>query len=176
MLDAARSELLVIDLQTRLLPAIDGAAAILGNAVRLTTAARRLGIPVTFTEQYPRGLGPTAAELAPEPDRTLAKLCFDALADPAIAARLDPSDRTLVLAGCEAHVCVLQTALSLCARGRSVALVADATGSRSPANHRAALDRLARHGVELVTTEMVIFEWLGTAENPAFRELMALVK
>lgn len=102
---------------------------------------------------------------------------FDASADPAIAARLDAlSGRTLILAGCEAHVCVLQTALALLARGHPVAMVADAVGSRTSANHRAGLDRAARHGAEIVTTEMVLFEWLGTAAHPAFRDLMALVK
>lgn len=176
MLDAAHSALLVIDLQARLLPAIDGGAEVLRNAVRLTAAARRLDVPVTFTEQNPRALGPTDPALAPAPDSVLSKMEFDALANPAIAARFDAFHRTLILAGAEAHVCVLQTALALRARGHAVAMVADATGSRTPANHRAALDRLARHGVEIVTTEMVIFEWLGTAANPAFRELMALVK
>ena len=74
------------------------------------------------------------------------------------------------------HVCVLQTVLGLLAAGRDVAVVADATGSRSPANREAALARMARHGADLVTTEMAIFEWLGRADHPGFREVIGLVR
>ena len=81
-----------------------------------------------------------------------------------------------MLAGCESHVCVLQTALGLLRAGRRVVVVQDAVGSRQAASVRAALDRLARHGADLVTTEMALFEWLGTAEHPRFREAVALIK
>ncbi|NCU19993.1 isochorismatase family protein [Candidatus Falkowbacteria bacterium] len=174
-LDAARSGLLVIDLQARLMPAIAQGATVALNARRLLTAARRLDVPVLFTEQNPRGLGATLPELAPAAAETAHKMTFDALRAPGIANRLDPS-RAMVVAGCEAHVCVLQTVLGLRARNRPVYVVADAVGSRSPENHRAALERMARHGAEVVTTEMVLFEWLGSADHPAFREIVALIK
>lgn len=87
-----------------------------------------------------------------------------------------PARSTIVLAGCEAHVCLLQTALELLDDEFDVCVVTDACGSRADRNRDAAFDRLAGAGVELVTTEMVLFEWLRSAEHPAFREVHALIK
>ena len=93
-----------------------------------------------------------------------------------LSTLLDKARPQLVLAGCEAHICVLQTALGLIDAGHEVIVVEDAVGSRRPENRLAALQRLARHGAEIVTTEMVIFEWLGAATNPAFKSALAIVK
>src|SRR5947209_5226593 len=82
---------------------------------------------------------------------------FSATAAPGLLEAL-PAGRELVVCGCEAHVCVLQTVLGLIAAGRRVWLVEDATGSRSPENRAAAIRRMAAHGAEVVTTEMVVFE------------------
>lgn len=169
------SALLAIDLQARLMPAIAGGDAVLRNVGRLVKAARRLAVPVLFTEQNPRGLGATAPELAPQPGEVAEKMSFDALRAAGLEGRLD-AERALVVAGCEAHVCVLQTVLGLLAAGRKVYVVADAVGSRDPENRRLALDRMARHGAEIVSTEMVLFEWLGDANHPDFREIVALIK
>jgi nicotinamidase-related amidase len=176
-LDPASSLLLLIDLQERLLPAIEGGAAVLANARRLLDAARLLGVPVLVTEQNPRGLGATvpdlagAATIAP----TIVKTSFDALRAPGLLERL-PEGVVPVVAGCEAHVCVLQTVLGLLdARGRAV-VVGDAVGSRRAESRDAALRRMERHGAEVVTAEMAIFEWLGTSDHPRFREALALVR
>lgn len=169
------SELLVIDFQARLMPAIADAATVLLNASRLATAARRLGVPMLFTEQNPRGLGATVPELAAPVGEVIGKMTFDALRTSGVVERLS-TDRAVVVVGCEAHVCVLQTVLGLLERGRRVFVVADAVGSRSHSNHSAAIARMQRHGAEIVTTEMVLFEWLGTSEHPAFREIVALIK
>lgn len=166
--------LVMVDFQARLMPAIADGAAVLVNARRLRDAAELLGVPAMFTEQSPAKLGPTVPELGPVVG-ALFKTAFDAGRDPGFGARL-PGRGTVVVAGCEAHVCVLQTALGLLDRGRRVAVVEDAVGSRTPANKAAALRRLAAHGVEIVTTEMAVFEWLGDATHPAFRDAMALVK
>ena len=174
-LDPARSRLLVIDLQARLMPAIEGAEAVIANAGRLVAAAGLLGVPVLHTEQNPRGLGPTVPGLGATSDTTLAKTNFDATREPGALERLAP-DRDLVVAGCEAHVCVLQTVLGLLAAGRRVHLVRDALGARRSESRETAILRMARHGAEVVTTEMVVFEWLGTSEHPRFREALALVK
>ena len=92
-------------------------------------------------------------------------------------AESEPEGRnTIVIAGCEAHVCLMQTALGLLEEEFDVWVVTDACSSRSERNRDAAFDRLAGAGAELVTTEMVAFEWLRTAEHPAFREMLALVK
>jgi nicotinamidase-related amidase len=167
--------LLVIDLQGRLMPAIHEGAVVVAQARRLVAAAGLLDVPMLFTEQHPRALGVTVAEFAVQPAQVLAKMTFDAVRAPGFGDRV-ADDRDLVIAGCEAHVCVLQTVLGLLGRGRRVYVVRDAIGSRVPASKEAAIDRMARHGAEVVTTEMVVFEWLGSAEHPRFREALALVK
>ncbi len=174
-LAATRSTLLMIDLQARLMPAINGGDAVLRNALRLVAAARLLAVPRLFTEQNPRGLGATVPELAAEPGELTEKMSFDATRAPGLLARLG-ADRAVVVAGCEAHVCVLQTVLGLRAAGRQAYVVADAVGSRDPENRRLALDRMARHGAEIVSTEMVLFEWLADASHPEFRRVQALIK
>jgi len=159
------------------MPAIAGADEVVANAGRLLAAAEELGVPVLSTEQNPKGLGPTVPELARPDDHhpVVAKMTFDSCLASGVMDGLPPGHH-IVVAGAEAHVCVLQTALGLLDRSRRVFVVADAVGSRRPENKKAALRRLERAGAEIVTTEMVIFEWLGSAENPAFKSVIALVK
>ena len=175
-LDRDRTTLLIVDFQQRLMPAIDGANGVLANAGRLIEAAKKFGVPAVVTEQYPRGLGPTVPELAIDGMPKLAKMDFD-------AARADgffellPKDRPdILVAGCEAHVCVLQTVLGLIDAGHTVYVVRDAIGSRRAESKEAAVERMRRHGAEIVTTEMALFEWLGTAADSRFREIVALIK
>ena len=176
-LDRSRSVLAVIDFQERLVPAIAGGDEVVANAVRLLSAAEQLGVPVLMTEQNPKGLGPTVSELTrPEGAvRVVAKMEFDACRARGVVDALPPGHH-IVVAGCEAHVCVLQTVLGLLDRSRRAYVVADAVGSRRPENKAAALARLDRAGAEIVTTEMVLFEWLGTAEDPSFKSVVGLVK
>ena len=124
---------------------------------------------MTTTEQDPAKLGPTVEPVA-------ALLPAPAVAKSAFAADLSFPTTTVVVCGCEAHVCVLQSVLALRATGHDVAVVADAVGSRSPHDRDAALARIRAHGVDVVTTEMVVFEWLGSSRNPAYREVQALIK
>ena len=176
-LDRSASTLLLVDFQARLMPAIADAERVLANAGRLLRAARLFDVPVVATEQNADGLGPTVAalELADEGVAVVHKMTFDACRASGFLERV-PVERTAVLAGCESHVCLLQTALGLLRAGRRVCVVRDAVGSRQVASVAAALDRLARHGAELVTAEMVVFEWLATAEHPRFREAIALIR
>lgn len=170
------SQVLVVDMQERLLPAMADGEEALRNAAILMQAAAILSVPVTLSEQYPQGLGRTVAELqglAP-PGSVFEKLEFSCLSNPALRARL--LGRTLILAGVEAHVCVLQTALAAVDSGQGVAVVVDAVASRRPASRDAALRRLEKAGVQLVTTEMAVFEWLGTKASPAFKEISRLVR
>jgi nicotinamidase-related amidase len=169
------SALLVVDFQQKLMPAIDGAAAAVANARRLMAAADLLGVPVLLTEQNARGLGPTVPELAGGGHTVFPKMSFDACRAPGFRDVL-PGRPDIVVAGCEAHVCVLQTVLGLLDLGRRVHLVVDAVASRRPLSKDTALHRLDRQGAQLVTTEMVLFEWLGNAEHPRFRDVLALVK
>jgi nicotinamidase-related amidase len=175
-LDRNSSLLLVIDFQTRLMPAIDGGPAAVANALRLLRAAEMLGVPMLFTEENPRGLGPTVPQLAPfAAGRTAPKMSFDACREIGFLDRLDGRPQ-IAIAGCEAHVCVLQTALGLLGAGKRVYLVRDAVGARRGESKETAIGRLERHGADIVTTEMVVFEWLGGAEDPAFRAALDLVR
>lgn len=174
LVTAENAMLVVIDLQARLMPAIHDGERVLLNASRLAEAARLLSIPLLITEQNPRGLGPTVPELA-NAGPVITKMSFDACGEPAFGdAVADAVD--LVVCGCEAHVCVGQTVLSLRARGRRVVVAADAIGSRAPESREIALRRMADHGAEIVTTEMVLFEWLRTAEHPQFRPVSKLIR
>lgn len=200
LIEASESQLVLVDYQTKLMPVIHEGASALANAVRLAKAANLLGLPVWGTEQNPDRLGPNDAELKSLCRTTLSKMHFSAVAD-GLADRLRPPPKqasgnarslpkhlqkpaapaaaernTLVVAGCEAHVCLLQTALELLEQEFDVWVVTDACSSRTERNRDAAFDRLAGAGAELVTTEMVIFEWVRTCEHPSFRAALALIK
>jgi nicotinamidase-related amidase len=176
LVSADSSALLLVDLQQRLMPAIHDGAAVVANAVRLAEGAALLEVPVCATEQNPDGLGGTVAELAAFPQLVLPKFTFGAVAEPGFDTLLPPGTEEIVVAGCEAHVCVLQTVLGLLAKRHRVLLVADAIGSRTPQNRSAAIDRMQRHGAEVVTTEMVLFEWLRDSQHPQFRAVQKLIK
>ncbi|PHM20854.1 MAG: isochorismatase [Curvibacter sp. PD_MW3] len=203
LLELEDSQLVLVDYQTRLMPAIHEGAAVLANAQRLAKMARLLQVPLWATEENPSALGPNVPELKTLIEqaggKTLAKMQFSAVEEglgemlrpPARApqgnARSLPkhlqkpaagpaSRNTVVIAGCEAHVCLLQTSLDLLEDEFDVWVVTDACGSRTERNRDAAFDRLAGAGAELVTTEMVAFEWLRSAEHPAFKDVLALVK
>ena len=183
IMDASLSSLVLIDFQPRLMAALAGADLVLKNARRLAKAAGLLGVPVYATEQNPEKLGPGDPELSGLADETFTKMCFGAAAT-GLGGRLrahDPAERaagrpSLVIAGCEAHICLLQTALQFKADGRDVFVVGDACGSRTEMSRQAAMDRLAAAGCEIATTEMVLFEWLATAEHPRFKAIQALIK
>jgi nicotinamidase-related amidase len=174
--DASRSVLIVIDVQERLMPAIHEGASVVGNVLRLAQAAKLLEVPVIGTAQYPAGLGPNVASIHALCDKVIAKTDFDACAQPDFLAALDPTRDDLIMVGCEAHVCVLQTVLGLLARKRRVRLVTDAIGSRNPTNKAVAAERAKAAGAELLTNEMVLFEWLRNCEHPRFKEVLRLVK
>ncbi len=180
LLIADRSLLFVIDVQDRLLPAMVSGDAVVARTSILMRAARRLGVPLLVTEHYPKGIGATVPPLAAlaTPGETIAKLHFNCAAEPAVQAHLGLMHprRQAVMCGIEAHVCVLQSALGLRAMGWDVAVVADATSTRRPIDLDLGLRRLAAAGVAIVTSEMVVFEWLGRAATPEFRDLLALIK
>ncbi len=180
LLDRARSVLVVVDVQERLMPAIHEAPRLLRRIELLAKAARALGVPAILTEQYPQGLGPTVAAVKaalPDGVEPVVKIDFSCAGVPAFAARLAAAGREqLVLAGVEAHVCVAQTALEFVATGKRVFLVADATGSRRPEDRAVALRRIERAGVTVTTAEAVVFEWLRRAGTAEFKALQPLLK
>lgn len=176
LLTAESSTLLLVDLQERLMPVIHDGPSVVANTRRLAEGAGLLDVPVCATEQNPAGLGPTVPEVAAFPQLVMAKTAFGAVAEAAFATLLPPGTEEVVVAGCEAHVCVLQTVLGLLAKRHRVLLVADAVGSRDPRNRDLAIDRMQRHGAEVVSTEMVLFEWLRDSHHPRFREVHQLIR
>ena len=170
---AADSALVVIDIQERLAAVMPSRDAVVRATGILIEAATRLNVPVLLSEQYPKGLGATVAEVArklPESATRVEKTCFSA--SPALAV----TRRQVVLAGMEAHVCVLQTAMEFAAAGLDVFVVADAVCSRSEANYRNALARMQSAGIIVTNSESVIFEWLRDAAHEHFRALSALIR
>lgn len=178
LLDAGDAVLFIVDIQARLAPAMADPEGTIARAGILLAAADRLEIPVAVSEQYPQGLGATDERLPlPARARVFAKTAFSAARDPAILAHLEGlGRRQVVLCGMETHVCVLQTALDLVARGFRPAVVADAVASRSLERKERGLARMAAAGVAVVDSEMVVFEWLEAAGTPAFRELSRLIR
>ena len=174
MIHRRTSRLLLVDFQQRLMPAITEGEAVLANAVILAQAARLLDVPILRTEQYPKGLGPTVPPLQAF-GQVVEKISFGSCGSSAFLDAVTGTE-TLVVAGCEAHVCVLQTVLGLIESGRRVAVVADAVGSRRPESRTRALERMATHGADIVTTEMVVFEWLERADIPQFKAVSALIR
>ena len=174
-LDRRSCALLVVDFQSRLMPSIENGEDAVANARRLVEAASLFDVPALLTEQNPAGLGPTVPELLSGKPSVATKMHFDVCREPEFSRAL-PDRPTVVVAGCEAHVCVLQTVLGLLDGGRHVALVHDALGARRPESKETAIRRMERHGAEVVTTEMVLFEWLETADDSRLRDVIALVR
>lgn len=175
-LDAAESALLVIDVQEKLLPAIADTPRLLLNLSFLLDVAKAVGVPVLATEQYPKGLGRTHSAIAERLPPTLpAKVAFSSAGVPEVVAGL-AGRPSVLLAGIEAHVCVLHTALDLLDRGTRVFVAADTVASRHPADRDIALRRLEQAGAVLTTAETAAFEWLGTSAAPAFKTVSLLVQ
>ncbi len=175
LMKAEQSTVLLIDVQEKLMPAIAQGRDIVERCTLLATIAGLFDVPVIGTEQLPDKLGrnfPAIRELC---EKTVAKDHFDACPD-GLIEELPEARQHIVIGGCETHVCMLQTALSLLDAGYKVWVVADCTGSRNEFDRDVALDRLHQSGARIVTLEMVAFEWLVHCRNPRFREVQALIK
>jgi nicotinamidase-related amidase len=174
--------LVVLDVQERLFHAMDAdhREEVMRNIKVLTTSARRLHLPVFVTEQYPKGLGHTLQEVADTlgPDiEPIEKATFSCCAVGAFRNRLEATGaRHVILAGIEAHVCVLMSALDLLVRSYAVHVVADAVTSRTQGNWRLAMHQLRQAGAVVTTTETVLFQLLGQADTDDFRELARLIR
>jgi nicotinamidase-related amidase len=176
-MSAADTGLLVIDVQEKLVPKIVDAERLVRNIAFLLDGARLLNVPVQCTEQYPRGLGATVAELAAKLAERPDKVAFSSCAVPAIVRTFHREARPkLVLAGIETHVCVLHTALDLLALDFRVYIVVDAVGSRYRVDSDVALRRMEQAGAILSTSETCLFEWIGGSNHPQFKAVSALVQ
>jgi nicotinamidase-related amidase len=182
LIEADRSSLLMIDMQERLLPAMAHAVEAEQKCSILIKAAKLLGVPVTVSEQYPKGLGHTVAGLKAETGNApvFEKTAFSCWRDDAIKAHFikayESGRPQVIISGIEAHVCVLQTAVHMAQAGFAVYAVADAVSSRATASVGLALERMRHEGVQVINTEMAVFELLGKAGTPEFKAASALVK
>lgn len=180
LIAAERSVLVMVDAQERLLAAMADQETVVQRLGVLLKAAKETGVPVIASEQYPRGLGhtiPALTELLPEGATVAEKTVFGCLEEPAFTEPFRALDRKqVILTGVEAHVCVLQTAAQLIEAGHEVYVVADAVSSRVPLSAERALTRMAGWGANIVTTEMVAFEWVRRAGTPSFKVISGLVK
>jgi nicotinamidase-related amidase len=176
-MSATDTGLLVIDVQEKLLAKIPQGNKLVRNIAFLVDGARLQGMPVQATEQYPKGLGPTLPELAKRLPERPDKVAFSCCAIPSIVDNFQQAARPkVVLAGMETHVCVLQTALDLLAQGFRVYIPVDAVASRYATDHDYALRRLEHAGAILTTSETAVFEWVGGAGSPHFKEVSRLVQ
>lgn len=179
----SESQLLVIDVQQKLAPHIADGDAVIENCARLVRYARRMGVPATITEHYPKGLGKTAAPVADAAGNDtpcLEKIAFSCWRDDCIHNRLrtfvDKGRQQIIVAGMETHVCVGQTVLDLRSAGHDVMLVADAVGSRQARTRDIAIERMRDAGVAIVTQEMIAFEWLERGDAAEVKDILALLK
>jgi len=170
--------LVIVDMQARHLPHLDGAQRLTERAGTLLRAANLLDVPVLFTEQNPRGLGGTVESLPVDlrSAKVVEKHTFDATLEPAFVDALPPAPATLWVAGAEAHVCVLLTVLGVLRLGYRVEFVADAVASRRAADRAVAIERARQDGARLTTVETTIFGWMGSCRHPRFRDVLALIK
>ncbi len=176
-MSAGDTGLLVIDVQEKLVPKIVDADRLVRNIAFLIDAARLLDMPIQCTEQYPRGLGATVAELAQKLPQRPDKVAFSSCAVPAVVQTFHRAARPkVVLCGIETHVCVLHTALDLLALDFRVYVAVDAAGSRYRIDHDVAVRRLEQAGAVLTTCEMCVFEWIGGADHPQFKAVSRLIQ
>ncbi len=187
--DSTRSILVVIDLQGKLVDMIHRPALVLAATRRLLELAELFEVPVVLTEQYPQGLGPTHPDVLSDfegltvPKRRLAKASFGCCGDPgferALAELLPgvaPERRQLIVAGIEAHVCVMQTVLEALAAGQQVQLCWEAVSGRGAEYRQWALERMQQAGAVVTNHESVAFEWARDKDHPRFKAMSALMK
>ena len=189
LLDVSRSIVVVVDLQGKLMEMIERPAMVTAATIRLLKLAELFEVPVVLTEQYPRGLGGTRLEVRDAfdalttPKRFMEKTSFGCCGDPGfekllhdLRPALDPSRRQIVMAGIEAHVCVMQTVLELIRHGSQVHLCWECVSGRGAEYRRHALERMAKAGAVLTNHESVAFEWARDKNHPQFRAMSALLK
>lgn len=178
-LSAENSLLLIIDIQERLVAALDK-DIVVSKAVKVASAAKALGIPALVTEQYPKGLGhtvPQLAEVLPEGTEIIEKTNFNALLEDGMAEKINSfGKKQIVIFGIETHICVHQTAAALLEAGYEVYVIKDACASRNKYEFKQGIDIMQANGAKISCVEIALFEWLKGAKNPKFKEVQALIK
>lgn len=174
LISPTNSALLVIDIQEKLLPALHNAEQLMTNSQWLIEVAAEFSIPTVVTEQYPQGLGHTSTQLKPflSSATFLEKEHFSAAEEAHILKSVNELEKEqLILIGAESHVCLLQTALGFSEQGYDVYVVTDAVASRKESDYNTAMTRLQQNGIQLVSKEMVAFEWLHKCNTETFRKI-----
>lgn len=177
--NSENSALIVIDVQEKILPVIFEGDRVLKNTIKLINGFKILNVPLFYTEQYPKGLGPTSGEVKEalgdlEP---IGKMTFSCYGAGDLFEQLKSNKiENVLLCGIESHVCVMQTALDLIANGFKVQVAADAVSSRREFDYKIALERLRTNGVEITLTESVLFEMLNVCGTEQFKAISKIVK
>lgn len=178
-LTAENSLVLIIDIQERLVAALDK-DIVVSKAVKVASAAKALDIPVIVTEQYPKGLGNTVAQLQqalPQKTEVVEKTAFNVLLEEGFAEKLASyGKKQIVLFGIETHICVHQTAAALLEAGYEVYIIKDACASRNKYEFKQGIEIMQQNGAKISCVEIALFEWLKGAKNPKFKEVQALIK
>ena len=174
-----KSALLIIDIQERILPVIFEYERVVQNSIKLIKGFKTLGLPVYFTEQYPKGLGPTSSALkeALEDLKAVEKMSFSCSgAGDLFKTLIDKNISQVIVCGVESHVCVQQTVLDLIENGFQVNIAADAVSSRRKFDYEIALERMRANKAEITTSESILFELLNVCGTNEFKEIIKIVK
>lgn len=180
MLKVDDTALVLIDYQGKLAQVMYNSVELHANMVRLIKGAQMLDMQVIWLEQYPKGLGPTSEDiqhLLEGTQQPIAKMRFSACENSEFQAQVDEMGvENFIVAGIEAHICVYQTVRELLRRGKNVEYVQDAISSRTTENKHIAIEKMNLLGAVPTSVEMVLFELMGTAEHPNFKDISKLIK
>jgi nicotinamidase-related amidase len=174
-----KTALLIIDIQERILPVISNHQRVVDNTLKLIKGFKVMSLPIYFTEQYPKGLGPTVSSLIEELGelKPFDKMSFSCSGAGDLFEEFKKKDLSqIVVCGIESHVCVQQTVLDLIENGFQVNLAADAVSSRKEIDYNTSIERMRHHGTEVTTTESILFELLNVCGTPQFKEVSKIVK
>ena len=179
LLKPLHTALLIIDIQERILPVINNHQMVVDNTLKLIKGFKVLQLPIYFTEQYPKGLGPTHRAIADELGnmKPFDKMSFSCSGAGNLFEEFEKKNLSqIVVCGIEAHVCVQQTVLDLIENKVQVNLAADAVSSRKEIDYKTALDRMRQHGADVTTAESILFELLNVCGTDQFKAISKIVK
>lgn len=179
LLKPESTALLIIDIQDRILPVISNNERVVEYTLKLIKGFKVMGLPIYYTEQYPKGLGPTAKAILDELGdiKPFDKMSFSCSGAGDLFEEFKNTKLSqIVVCGVESHVCVQQTVLDLIENNFQVNLAADAVSSRKEIDYQTAIQRMRQHGVEVTTTESILFELLNVCGTPQFKEVSKIVK
>lgn len=178
LLDRNKSALLIIDVQERILGVMHKKDFFLENLIKLVKGIKVLDLPIFVTEQYPKGLGETTPELKKElENKPIQKMSFSCFgAENLFQELINKNISQVILCGIESHVCVQQTALDLVENGFQVNLAADAVTSRKIFDYETAIERMRSRGIEVSSTESILFELLNVCGTDEFKAISKIVK